>query len=120
MRILLLLLSLLYLSFSLEVKLGGPITDIAVQGDKVAVSTENGKVYILSAKDLSVSAEIDLPEFTDFTGEKQKAKVFSVDLSPSSQKALIVVEDNLGKRSVYVYENGSLTPVLKLVNASRA
>ncbi|NPA33054.1 MAG: hypothetical protein GXO04_05460, partial [Aquificae bacterium] len=30
------------------------------------------------------------------------------------------VEDNLGKRSVYVYENGSLTPVLKLVNASRA
>ncbi|GAB6065297.1 hypothetical protein JCM9492_03890 [Aquifex pyrophilus] len=113
--ILLLLIPLI--AFSLSVKLEGAITDISVYEEKIAVGTESGKLYILS-KNLKVLSEVSFPEFTDFMGEKQKPKVFSVDLYKG--KALAVCEDNLGKSTVYLYENNNLKPVLKLTDARKA
>ncbi|HIP43470.1 MAG TPA: hypothetical protein EYG91_06240 [Aquifex aeolicus] len=119
MNIFLLFFFLYTISFALEVNLKGAITDIAIGKSKIAVSTEKGKVFILKKENLSVEQEISLPELTDFMGEKQKAKVFSVDLSPSEKKVLIVVESDLGKRTIFLFEKGALKPILKLTDASK-
>ena len=119
MNIFLFLFFLYTISLALEVNLKGAITDIAVGKNKLAVSTEKGKVFILNKESLSVEKEISLPDFTDFMGEKQKAKVFSVDLSPSEKRVLMVVESDLGKRTVFLFENGALKPILKLTNVSK-
>lgn len=119
MNIFLFLFFLYTISLALEVNLKSAITDIAVGKNKLAVSTEKGKVFILNKESLSVEKEISLPDFTDFMGEKQKAKVFSVDLSPSEKRVLMVVESDLGKRTVFLFENGALKPILKLTNVSK-
>jgi len=105
------------IAFSLSVKLDGAITDISVYGRKIAVGTEAGKLYILSDK-LDIISEVSFPSFKDFMGEIQKPKVFSVDIYRG--KILVVCEDNLGKSSVYLYENGRLKPILKLTEARKA
>ena len=116
----LLLSFLLFLfSYAQNVKLNAAITDIDVHGNEAVISTELGKVYVISIPDLSIKQEISLPSITDFMGEKQKPKVFSVSISPSGKRILIVAEANLGKRDVFVYENGNLKKVLKLTDVSK-
>ncbi|RUM30268.1 MAG: hypothetical protein DSY32_02380, partial [Aquifex sp.] len=112
------LLLLITLSFSVEIHLKGAITDICVGERKIAVATETGSVYILDKENFSVKNEIIFPQFTDFMGEKQNPKVFSVDISPSGKKLLAVVETNLGKRDVYLYSGGKLEKILKQTDVS--
>ncbi|NPB06423.1 MAG: hypothetical protein GXO03_02340 [Aquificae bacterium] len=119
MRGLVLLFSLLLFSFAQELKLEGAITDISHAHGKAAVSTEWGKVYLIDLNAFKVEAEITVPDITDFTGEKQSAKVFSVDISPSGSKLAIAAEANLGKRTVFIYENGQLKPLLEFTDASK-
>jgi len=118
-RLLLSFLLLIFFSVASELKLSGAITDIALLGTRAVVSTEWGKVYIVDLEGFSVLDEINIPDITDFTGEKQRAKVFSVDISPSGKRIAIVSEANLGKRTVFLYENHELKPVLKYTNASK-
>jgi len=110
---------LITLSFGVEIHLRGAITDICVGNKNVAIATELGNIYLLDKGTLSVKTRITFPEFTDFMGEKQKPKVFSVDISPSGKRILAVVESDLGKRDVYIYENGKLIKVLKLTDVSK-
>ncbi|WP_461828751.1 WD40 repeat domain-containing protein [Aquifex sp.] len=121
MRGLLLFLLIFLFSHAQGLKLEGAITDIEVFNRSVAVSTELGKVYLLSLPELKVEKEISLPSITDFMGEKQRPKVFSISFSPSGKKLLIVVEANLGKRDVFLYEDGKgATPLLKGTDVSEA
>ncbi len=116
----LLLFFLLFL-FSYALKLERAITDIEVFNKEGAVSTELGKVYLLSLPELNVKKEITLPSITDFMGEKQRPKVFDISFSPSGKKFLIVVEANLGKRDLFLYEEGKkLISLLKGTDISRA
>ncbi len=120
MRFLPLFFLLFLFSYAQVIKLEGAITDIEVFGKEAAVSTELGRVYLLSIPELSIDKEISFPPITDFMGEKHKPKVFDIAFSPSGRKLLIVVEAPLGKRNLFLYEDGKgLVPILKETDVSK-
>lgn len=118
MGLLSLLLFLLTLSFGAEllrvIELPGAITDIAYRKGVLYVSTELGKVYLVNYRNAEVRQVTELPNIVDFMGNPIPPKIFSVDVSPSGGRILIVSQAEGGYSEVYTYEGGKLKKIVDL------
>jgi WD40 repeat protein len=82
------------------------VTDMVYKNGILYVSTEQGEVKIYELDTAKLVKRIELPSIRDFMGSPIPPKVYSVDVSPSGNKILIVSEASGGFSEVYVYTEG--------------
>ena len=120
MKVLIKLVLLLLLSSSLfsatpqkptaKYKADGAIIDLVIQNGKIYASTKVSIVDIFDIKTKKIIKKITVPNITDFMGDEITAKIYSVDVL--NGEILILAQAEHGYRSVYIYKNNKLTPVI--------
>ncbi len=82
---------------------GNAVTDMVYREGKLYIATEEGSVKLIDLKEKKTLKVIELPLIRDFMGNPIPPKVFSVDVSPSGDKVLIVSESSGGFSEVYLF-----------------
>ncbi|MEA3373178.1 MAG: WD40 repeat domain-containing protein [Campylobacterota bacterium] len=90
-----------------ELKTSGFVTDIIIDEGKLYASTFSGAVDIFDIKSKKKSADIKLPNITDFIGDVVPPKVYSVDRL--ANKTMMVSEGKSGYRNVFLHDGKTLT-----------
>ncbi|WP_457600933.1 WD40 repeat domain-containing protein [Hydrogenivirga sp.] len=107
---LLLLLALAFVAYPAELvgKIDAvhAITDMLYRKGVLYVATEQGEVKLYDLKSKRLLKSIKLPSIRDFMGNPIPPKVYSIDISPSGEKLLIVSEASGGFSELYLYEVG--------------
>ncbi len=118
-KTLFLLLLLTAFSYSVEllrvIDAGSAVTDMVYRNGKLYVSTELGKVHVIDLKNQRILKSVELPDIRDFMGNPIPPKIFSVDVSPSGKKMIMVSEASGGYSEVYLHTEGKgLTKLIDL------
>jgi len=79
------------------------ITDMVYREGLLYVSTELGEIKVIDLESGNHLKSIELPQIRDFMGSPIPPKVYSIDVSPSGRKLLIVSEASGGFSEVYIY-----------------
>jgi len=85
---------------------GHAVTDMLFRDGVLFVSNEQGEIKLIDFKSGKLKETIKLPHIRDFMGSPIPPKVYSIDLSPSGKRMLIVSEASGGFSEVYLYEKG--------------
>ncbi|EDP74442.1 periplasmic protein [Hydrogenivirga sp. 128-5-R1-1] len=85
---------------------GHAVTDMLFRDGVLFVSTEQGEVRLINFRNGKLIETIKLPSIRDFMGNPIPPKVYSIDISPSGKRMLIVSEASGGFSEVYLYEKG--------------
>ncbi len=93
-----------------QYKADGAIIDLVVQNGKLYASTKVSIVDIFDIKSKKIIKKIRVPNITDFMGDEITAKIYSVDVLYN--EILILSQAEHGYRSVYIYKNNKLIPII--------
>ena len=91
-------------------RLKGAVLDMVIDGGKIYIATDNGKVVVLDEKNLSLIQEIKVRKVKDFMGDLHPADIYSVDVMDGKILYLAQAED--GYAELYLNEKGKATKVL--------
>jgi len=95
-----------------QYKADGAIIDLVVQNGKLYASTKVSIVDIFSIKTKKIIKKIKVPNIMDFMGDEITAKIYSVDVL--DDEVLILSQANKGYRSVYIYKDNKLNPIITI------
>ncbi|RLJ70821.1 hypothetical protein BCF55_1104 [Hydrogenivirga caldilitoris] len=86
-----------------KIDVGHAVTDMVYRDGILYVSTEQGEVKFIELKTRKFIKSVNLPDINDFMGNPIPPKVYSIDLSPSGKRLLIVSEAPGGFSELYLY-----------------
>ncbi len=95
-----------------QYKADGAIIDLVIKNGKLYASTKVSIVDIFDIKTKKIIKQIKVPNITDFMGDVITAKIYSVDVL--GDEILILSQAEHGYRSVYIYKNDKLIPVITI------
>ena len=90
----------------------GAVIDLVAKDSKLYASTKVSIVDIFDIKTEKIIKKIKVPNITDFMGDEITAKIYSVDVLGG--EVLILAQAEHGYRSVYIYKNNKLTPIITI------
>ena len=88
-----------------KIDAGHAVTDMLYRDGILYVSTEQGEVDLFNFRSRKLIRRIRVPNIRDFMGNPIPPKIYSVDVSPSGGKLLMVSEAEGGFSEVYLYED---------------
>jgi len=95
-----------------QYKADGATIDLVAQNGKLYVATKVSVVDIFDIKTKKIIKKIKVPNIMDFMGDEITAKIYSVDVL--DDEILILSQANKGYRSVYIYKNNKLSPIITI------
>ncbi len=84
----------------------GNVVEIVVEGDKLYAATDAGKLEIFDWKKRKKIGEFAYKEIHDFMGDPMKPKVFGVDVDAKSGRMIVMLQDEGGERTLFLYDQG--------------
>ncbi len=93
-----------------QYKADGAVIDLVAKKGKLYASTKVSIVDIFDIKTKKIIKKIKVPNITDFMGDEITAKIYSVDVL--DDEVLILAQAEHGYRSVYIYKNNKLNPII--------
>lgn len=88
----------------------GNAQSLVVDGDKLYVGEDNGKVEVFDLNSKKVIDTIAIPNIIDFMGDEIAAKIYSID--KIEDKLLIVSQGMKGYRNIFLYEDKKLEKII--------
>ena len=93
-----------------QYKADGAVIDLLTDNGKLYASTKVSIVDIFDIKTKKIIKKIKVPNIKDFMGDEITAKIYSVDVL--GDEILVLAQAEHGYRSVYIYKNNKLTPII--------
>lgn len=90
----------------------GGATDLVLKDKFLYISTDAGLIDIFDLSSSELINSIEIPQVTDFMGDKINSKVYSIDVI--EDKILIVSQGEKGFRNIYEYSNEQLTLIIAI------
>ncbi len=91
----------------------GDVMDLVRRDDLLYVATNKGTVEIFEIGSGTRIRLLELPHIKNYYDETFPPPIFSVDLSPSKQRLLLVAGAKGGDRTLLIEENDSIRPVIE-------
>ena len=95
-----------------QIDVEGNVVDMVVRGDKLFVGTDAGKMEVYNWHTKKKTFEIRFDKIHDFMGDLIAPKVFCVDEDPKTGKILMLVQDEGGEKTLYLYHDGNQSVIL--------
>jgi len=89
---------------ALQIEVNGMAKDIVLDGDRLCIGTDTGRLQVYDTIQKAFVKEITIPDIKDFTGEQVPATVFSIDYR--NGKYILLSDSGIGGYSnLWVHEN---------------
>jgi len=95
-----------------QFKADGAVIDLVYKNHKLYVATKVSTVDVFNIKTKKIITKIKVPNIKDFMGDEITAKIYSVDVIDDD--ILILAQAEHGYRSVYIYKNNKLNPIITI------
>lgn len=95
-----------------HIDVDGNVVEFVHKNGTLYVATDAGKLEIYNWKKKSLIKKIQFNKIHDFMGDPIEPKVFGVDVNSDATLLIIMVQDEGGERTLYLYKNKKLIKLL--------